>query len=305
MKIPDRANAGPVDGGAKQVRAGGMDQGGGDEPGEEEAFEVLRPSMPGRFVFASPHSGTVYPPGMGMDPALPEASLRSAEDALVDRLIAPGVDLGATVVLGRLGRAWVDLNRDPADLDPLLIDGVKGPASARTAAGYGVIPRLSGDGRPLYARRLTLAEARARIAGTHAPYHAALAEMMRAARDRHGEAVLVDWHSMPSRATQGSGGAKGPDVVLGDRHGASCPSELTRRLRRAFEALGWRVALNQPYAGGWTTQSWARPAEGFHAIQIELNRALYFDEAARTPGPGWTRTEKGVARVIADLVAGP
>jgi len=279
--------------------------GAGVEQSGDDAFLVLRPQTPGRFVFASPHSGTVYPPGMGADPALPEASLRSAEDALVDRLIAPGVDLGATVVLGRLGRAWVDLNRDPADLDPVLIEGAADASiSARTAAGYGVIPRLTGDGRALYDRRLTLAEAKERIARTHAPYHAALAEGMRTARDRHGGAVLVDWHSMPARATQGAGGARGPDVVLGDRHGSSCSAELTRRLRRAFEALGWRVALNQPYAGGWTTQRWGRPSEGFHAVQIELNRALYFDETARAPGPGWSRTEKGVARVIADLLVG-
>ena len=272
---------------------------------DDDAFVVLHPRTPGRFVFASPHSGTVYPPDMGADPALAETSLRSAEDALVDRLIAPGVDHGATVVLGRLGRAWVDLNRDPVDLDPVLIEGAgDGSISARTAAGYGVIPRLTGDGRALYDRRLTLAEAKERIARTHAPYHAALAEGMRTARDRHGEAVLVDWHSMPARATQGAGGARGPDVVLGDRHGSSCSAELTRRLRRAFEALGWRVALNQPYAGGWTTQRWGRPSEGFHAVQIELNRALYFDEAARAPGPGWSRTEKGVARVIADLLVG-
>jgi N-formylglutamate amidohydrolase len=283
-----------------------MDQEGAGAGGSgDDPFVILRPQTPGRFVFASPHSGTVYPPGMGADPALAEASLHSAEDALVDRLIAPGVDLGATVVLGRLGRAWVDLNRDPADLDPMLIEGVaEGPISARTAAGYGVIPRLTGDGRPLYDRRLTLDEARDRIVRTHAPYHQALTDRMEAARARHGEAVLVDWHSMPARATQAAGGARGPDVVLGDRHGSSCSAELTRRLRRAFEALGWRVALNQPYAGGWTTQRWGRPSEGFHAVQIELNRALYFDEAARSPGPGWSRTEKGVARVIADLLDG-
>jgi N-formylglutamate amidohydrolase len=283
----------------------GMDQdaAGAGQSGDD-AFAVLRPRLPGRFVFASPHSGAIYPSQMAADPALPEASLRSAEDALVDRLIASGVDHGATVVLGRLGRAWVDLNRDPADLDPVLIEGLDdGPVSPRTAAGYGVVPRLAGDGRALYARRLTLEEARDRVARTHRPYHQALDEAMAAAKARHGEAVLIDWHSMPARATQGAGGARGPDVVLGDRHGSSCSAELTRRLRRAFEALGWRVALNQPYAGGWTTQSWGRPAEGFHALQIELNRALYFDEAARAPGPGWSRTEKGVARVIADLLA--
>jgi N-formylglutamate amidohydrolase len=283
-----------------------MDQNGcGPEDDSDEAFVVLRPQTPGRFVFASPHSGTIYPPEMGRDPALTEASLRSAEDALVDRLIASAADHGATVVSGRFGRAWVDLNRDPVDLDPVLIEGVAdGPVSARTAAGYGVIPRLAGDGRSLYDRRLSLDEAGDRIALAHTPYHQMLAAGMAAARARHGEAILVDWHSMPARATEGIGGVRGPDVVLGDRHGSSCGAGLTRRLRRAFEALGWRVALNQPYAGGWTTQRWGRPSEGFHAIQIELNRALYFDETARVPGPGWSRTEKGVARVIADLLSG-
>ncbi len=274
------------------------------ESGKEAGFTVVEAKAPGRFVFASPHSGDLYLADMDADPALSDASLRSAEDALVDRLIAPGADAGAVLVLGRLGRAYVDLNRDPADLDPLLIEGLgEGTGSARTAAGYGVVPRLSGDGKALYARRLTLDEARERIARVHAPYHAAIGERMWAARERHGGAVLVDWHSMPARATQGSGGTRGPDVVLGDRHGSSCEAELTRRLRRAFEALGWRVALNQPYAGGWTTQSWGQPDKGFQAIQIELNRALYFDEAARTPSAGWSRTQKGVARVIAGMLA--
>lgn len=277
----------------------------GDQAGED-AFTVVMPMAPGPFVFASPHSGDRYPADMRALPALAPTSLRSAEDALVDRLIAPGADGGAALLLGRVGRAYVDLNRDPDDLDPTLIEGVDGPAaSPRTSAGYGVIPRLTGDGRPLYDRRLTLTEARDRVARTHRPYHAALEQLMRAARDRHGEAVLVDWHSMPARATRSAGGARGPDVVLGDRHGSSCTAELTRRLRRSFEALGWRVALNQPYSGGWTTQAWGRPDEGFHAVQIELNRALYLDETTLEPGPGWSRCASGVARVIGDLLADP
>ncbi len=278
---------------------------GADET-EGTPFTLRTPATPGPFVFASPHSGDVYPADMGTVAGLDSASLRSAEDALVDRLIAPGQTLGATLLLARLGRAWVDLNRAPDDLDPALIEGLDGGgASPRAAAGYGVIPRLTGDGRPLYDRRLNAAEAATRIAGAHVPYHAALDGLMQAAHARHGIAVLVDWHSMPSRATQGVGGARGPDVVLGDRHGASCAVELSRRLRRSFEALGWRVALNQPYAGGWTTRRWGRPAEGFHAVQIELNRALYLDEATLQPGAGWSRCAAGVSRVMKDLLTDP
>lgn len=281
--------------------------GGAGETGREDGegpVRIVRPATPGRFVFASPHSGDHYPADMDADPALTEGSLRSAEDALVDQLIAPGAEHGATLVLARIGRGYVDLNRDPGEQDPALVEGVEGVATPRSAAGYGVVPRLTGDGRPLYQRRLSLEEARRRVARVHAPYHAALGQELEAAKARHGEAVLVDWHSMPARATQAPGGRRGPDVVLGDRHGSSCSAELTRRLRKAFEALGWRVALNHPYAGGWTTQTWARPQEGFHAIQIELNRAMYFDEMERAPGAGWSRTQRGVARVIADLLAG-
>lgn len=278
---------------------------GGDGTGEAP-FTLLAPAAPGPFVFASPHSGDVYPAAMGTAAGLDPASLRSAEDALVDRLIAPGQAGGATLLLGRLGRAFVDLNRSPDELDPALIEGLDGRTpSPRAAAGYGVIPRLTGDGHPLYDRRLGAGEAASRIARVHAPYHAALDGLMQAAQARHGVALLIDWHSMPSRATRGAGGARGPDVVLGDRHGSSCSADLTRRLRRAFEALGWRVALNQPYSGGWTTRRWGRPAEGFHAVQIELNRALYLDEATLEPGIGWSRCAAGVARVIEDLLADP
>lgn len=265
----------------------------------EAPVRVLEPAVPGRFVFASPHSGDRYPEDMGAAAFLAAASLRSAEDARVDDLIAPGLAHGATLVIGRIGRAYVDLNRDPADLDPELIADAPG-GGPRSAAGYGVVPRLTGDGRPLYDRRLPLAEAQARIARVHTVYHAALAERIEATRARHGSAVLIDWHSMPARAV---GGTRGVDVVLGDRHGTACDPALTRRVRGLFEALGWRVALNHPYAGGWSTQVWGRPQEGFHALQIELSRALYFDEATLSPGVGWGRCRKGIERVMAGLLA--
>lgn len=271
-------------------------------PAATDAIFSLKPALAERMtplVFASPHSGGLYPADMRAAAGLSEASLRSAEDAAVDRLLDGASTTGATLIAGRIGRAYVDLNRAPEELDPALIDGApKAPSPGlKTLAGYGVIPRLAGDGAPLYDRRLTLEEARGRINRVHAPYHAALQDLLQAARARHGRAVLIDWHSMPSRAT----GPNGPDVVLGDRHGTSCATALTRRLRALFEAMGWRVALNRPYAGGYATQVWGRPEEGFEAVQIELNRRLYWDEAADAPSVGWGRCRSGLNRVMAAL----
>lgn len=267
---------------------------------EELPFAVLEPAEPGPLIFASPHSGSHYPSDMGAG-GVSEVSLRSAEDAYIDRLIASGADHGATLLLARYGRAYVDLNRDPDEIDPLLVrDGQGLQPSPRTAAGYGIAPRLTGDGKRLYSRRLSVSEIQGRVERVHRPYHAALSGLMQAARRRHGAAVLVDWHSMPARA---AGGASGVDVVIGDRHGASCAPALTRRLAALFEGLGWRAQLNQPYAGGYSTQLWARPGEGYHAVQIELSRALYLDQATLQPNLGWSRAETGVRQVIKALCA--
>jgi len=264
---------------------------------EPPPFVVREPDEPGRLVFCSPHSGDHYPADLGAAP-LPEASLRSAEDAFMDRLIAPGAQAGAALLLARYGRAYLDLNRAPEELDPqLLEEGETLEGSPRAAAGYGVAPRLTGDGRPLYDRRLSRREVEARIEHVHRPYHQALARLMERARALHGSAVLIDWHSMPARAT----GPKGAQIVLGDRHGSACASALTRRLRDLFEAQGYRVALNKPYAGGYTTQAWGRPSEGFHALQVEISRGLYLDQPTLSPGLGWPRLEKALARVIQTL----
>ena len=263
------------------------------------SFSITAPtaaSAAGALVFASPHSGDVYPADMGAAPGLSSASLRSAEDALVGRLVADGPRCGAPLIEGRIGRAYLDLNRDPDELDPALVEGAPDRVGPKTAAGYGVAPRLAGDGTPLYDRSLSIAEAQARIATVHRPYHAALGELMQRARADHGRAVLIDWHSMPARAV-------GAEVVLGDRHGTACRPRLTRRLRGLFEDLGWRVSLNRPYAGGWSTQAWGRPDDGFEAIQIEISRALYLNEATQTPNATYAATQRALSRVIAALCA--
>lgn len=301
MKIIVQANAASVDHRAKQAMAEAMSQ---VAPSRPEPFTLTRPDGPaGPLVFASPHSGDVYPDDLNATPSLSEASLRSAEDALVDRLIAAGPAHGVPLIAGRVSRAYVDLNRDPAELDAALIDDCEGASStAKVAAGFGVIPRRAGDGAALYDRRLDRAEAEGRLARVHSPYHTALGDMMRSARRHHGNAILIDWHSMPSRAAGGRGrSVKGVDVILGDRHGASCAPRLTRRLRALFESLGWTVGLNQPYAGGYSTQLWGRPDDGFQAVQIELNRALYLDEKTLRPSADFDRCQTALSRLIAAL----
>lgn len=275
-----------------------MSQGNGAATASDQAVFAVTPAVgaAGPFVFASPHSGVVIPGDMGADPALSEAELNSAGDALMDRLVASGPAHGAPLIAARIARAYVDLNRAPEDLDPLLIDGVDAAAAPRTAAGYGVIPRLAGTGARLHARRLTLAEAESRITQAHAPYHEALAGLMAAAKSAHGRAVLVDWHSMPGKVG-------GIDVVLGDRHGTSCDAVLTRRLKALFEKQGLTVALNHPYAGGWSTQRWGRPDEGFEAVQIEISRALYLDPRTGGPSAGWGRCAAALKGVVAGLLA--
>ncbi|WP_292051609.1 MULTISPECIES: N-formylglutamate amidohydrolase [unclassified Brevundimonas] len=261
-------------------------------------FELVRATggAPTSLVFCSPHSGTFYPDDMGA--CVGHARLRSVEDAAVDRLIACGADHGASLLLARFGRAYVDLNRAESDLDPSLIADcpIKRPGP-KTVAGYGVLHRNSSDGQALYDRRLTMAEVETRLARVHRPYHRQLSDLMHSARLQTGRAILIDWHSMPERAT----GPHGPDIVLGDRHGSSCAALWTRTLRMLFEQQGWRVGLNRPYAGGYATQLWGQPEEDFHAVQIEVNRRLYWDEAAHTPGEGWKRTQSALKRVIAEF----
>lgn len=262
------------------------------------AFEIrqARPPAASGLIFASPHSGNFYP--ADMDCAADRATVRSVEDAAMDQLIASGPDHGATLLIARYGRAYVDLNRAETDLDPALIgDCPSLEPSPKTLAGYGVLHRLAGDRQPLYQRRLTLAEANRRLDRVYRPYHDALAGLMTQAKDQYGQALLIDWHSMPQRAT----GANGPDIILGDRHGTSCDVFWTRTLRALCEAQGWRVGLNRPYAGGYATQKWGHPEEGLHALQIEVNRRLYWDEINHQPAIGWKRCHSALKRVIAEL----
>lgn len=280
----------------------------GPDAPEGPPFEVLRPRvLKTPLVFASPHSGRVYPADLMAASRLDARGIRRSEDALVDGLIADGREAGAALLLCRVGRAYVDVNRDPLELDAAMFSD-SAPAgaivtSSRVAAGLGAVPRLVGDGRAIYGRKLRFAEASGRLERVHAPYHAALAGLLGSARKRFGRAVLIDWHSMPSAAGRGEArkGRPKPDMVLGDRHGDSCAAGLTALMRRELEAMGYVVALNRPYAGGYTTQLHGRPETGVHALQVELDRGLYLDERTLEPAPGFARLKADLERLFGVL----
>jgi len=273
------------------------------------AFEILAADPPTTpLVFASPHSGRLYPAEMLAASALQPEILRRSEDAFVDEMVAPAAEAGAAVILARYGRAWMDLNRHAWELDPAMFSDelpefARG-RTARVAAGLGAIARLGGEGREIYSRKLTFAEARARVEGTHAPYHDALEGLLGRARAAHGVAVLIDWHSMPEAAARTAvtpRHGKGCDIVLGDRFGAACTQKLTLLVERELEGMGYRVARNAPYAGGYTTEHYGQPAKRTHALQIEISRALYLDEKTLEPTEGLDRLKADVARLTATL----
>jgi N-formylglutamate amidohydrolase len=275
----------------------------------EPAFELLRPALASPFVFASPHSGRLYPPDMMAASALDAAAIRRSEDAFVDALAGAGPRFGAPLLIARYARAYVDVNREAYELDQAMFEDEL-PAfargrSARVAAGLGSIARVVGDGQEIYRRKLTFEEARRRIETVHRPYHAALAALLEEAKAVHGFAILVDWHSMPSAAAaSGARGRRGCDFVLGDRFGSACAPAVATAVERELEAMDYAVARNAPYAGGHTTEFYGRPAEGVHALQIEINRALYLNERTLKRHGGFDRLGRDIDRLVQTLIAG-
>jgi N-formylglutamate amidohydrolase len=264
-------------------------------------IEPLHRTAP--LVFASPHSGRRYPSEFLAMARTGLLSLRRSEDAYVDELFAGAANFGAVVLSATVARAFVDLNRDPAELDPdMFVEHLpRAPvnATARVQAGLGAIPRIAGDGQPIYRRKLALAEAEARLAAVHRPYHARLTSLLAETHAEFGCAVLIDCHSMPSCAR----GAHSPDIVLGDRFGASCHPSVTALVEVTLRRFGYRVARNAPFAGGHTTQAYGRPSLKAHAIQIEINRALYLDERTLERTSGFAKIRSDMSKLAETLSA--
>lgn len=272
------------------------------------AYQLFRPArQETSVIFASPHSGRDYSPAFLAQTVLDGRAIRSSEDAFVDDLFGSAPTHGAPLLAARAPRAFIDFNRAPDELDPALIDGIiRAPHNPRVLSGLGVIPRVVSGARAIYRGKLPMAEAEARIAGFWHPYHRALRELIEDTHIRFGEAVLIDCHSMPHEAIDGPlrHGQIKPDVVLGDRFGAAAAPEVMDRIEAAFTRAGLRVARNTPFAGAFVTQTYGRPSARRHVVQVEIDRALYLDEARIEPLPRFAtfrRLMAGITAEIADI----
>ncbi|MEL7151770.1 MAG: N-formylglutamate amidohydrolase [Pseudomonadota bacterium] len=255
-------------------------------------------------VFASPHSGREYPWSFVRRTILDERTLRSSEDAFVDKLFDTAPLHGAPLLIAIAPRAWIDVNRSSEELDPALIEGVKRTAhNPRVASGLGVVPRVVANGRSIYRGKITRKEANARIEEFWKPWHMALNTLMDDSTSLFGEAILVDCHSMPHEAIESISHPRGtrPEIVLGDRFGAAAGSDVVDRIEAALSSAGLRVARNAPFAGAFVTQNYGRPARNRHVVQVEIDRSLYMNEHQVRPNNNFAAFKALIDRVVADV----
>jgi len=273
---------------------------------EESVFDLRQPAertVP--LVVASPHSGASYPEDLLNSSRLDPATLRRSEDSFVDALFAAAPEFGAPFIAARFPRAYLDVNREPWELDPaMFVDALPNfvnTRSPRVRMGLGTIARIVASGEEIYARKLRFAEARRRVEELYQPYHNALRRLVEESEAAFGGYLLLDCHSMPS--TAGAVGARdsAADIVLGDCHGAACAPRLVEAARAFLAGRGFTVVLNRPYAGGFTTGHYGSPRRGRNALQIEINRALYMDERLYQRRPAFDRIAAEMTALIVYL----
>jgi N-formylglutamate amidohydrolase len=269
-------------------------------------FEIVEPPQwRAPIIFNSPHSGSVYPDDFLIASRIDLPTLRRSEDSFMDELIADLSRRGFPVVRVKFPRSYVDVNREPYELDPRMFSGrlpsFANTRSMRVAGGLGTIPRVVGDGQEIYRERLAVDDALSRIETLYKPYHRALRRLINRVHQSFGTVVVVDCHSMPSIGVSRDEPRR-PDVVIGDRYGTSCAPLLPDMVEATMSRLGYSVGRNKPYAGGFITEHYGNPASGLHAIQLELNRAIYMDERRREKGPRFAQVAADFAK-LADALA--
>ena len=264
---------------------------------------VLRPAVASApIVFASPHSGRDYSAAFIAAARLDALRLRRSEDSFVDELFADVPALGMPLVCATFPRAFCDANREAWELDPAMFEEALpswvNTASPRVGAGLGTIAKVVASGESIYRGKLRFADAQARIRGCWQPFHDALAAEIEATRSRFGTCVLIDCHSMPASSLPPRDPA---DIVLGDAHGTACAPAVITAVEAVLTECGFAVRRNDPYAGGYITRHYGRPRHGVHAVQIEINRTLYMNEARIERLPEFDDIRRSLARAVAEI----
>lgn len=269
------------------------------------AFEVVMPKrrqLP--IVLSSPHSGSYYPNEFLAASRLDCQAIRRSEDTHVDALMLEAAELGAPLLRAMFPRAWLDVNREPYELDPKMFTGAlpsyANIRSVRVAGGLGTIARIVSEREEIYSCLLPVDAALARIDRVYKPYHRILRQLLVDTRTTFGLSVLIDCHSMPSTVRGGSGRQR-PDIVVGDRYGTSCSSELTDLCAQILTQRGYSVSRNKPYAGGYITEHYGQPARATHAMQIEVNRGLYMNERTLERHGGFARVSADLRHLVGEL----
>ena len=282
-----------------------MDSPGLRRPADDGVLDLRQPARRAiPLVVASPHSGADYSDDFLAASRLDPLTLRRSEDSFVDAIFAAAPDLGAPLIAARFPRAYLDVNREAWELDPAmfsdLLPNFVNARSPRVRMGLGTIARVVASGEEIYARKLRFAEARQRVETLYQPYHHALRHLVDETAVNFGRYLLLDCHSMPSAASA-VGGEAGADIVLGDCYGASCAPVIVEAARAFLAERQFAVALNAPYAGGFTTAHYGTPRRGRYALQIEINRALYMDERRYRKKPGFERLATEMTGLVAHL----
>ena len=272
-------------------------------------FEILAPRLwSAPAIFNSPHSGRHYIQSFLRQSRLSPAALRKSEDCYIDELFMGCLDHGSPLLRVHTPRSYIDLNREPYELDPRMflgeLPGYVNTTSPRVAGGLGTIPRVVAEGEDIYRGRLSFSEALTRIETIYLPYHRTLSALIDEVARKNRTVLLVDCHSMPSSAA--SHVVPAPtgaiDIVLGDRFGAACGEDLTAYVEELLVARGLKVLRNKPYAGGFITQNHGAPSKGRHALQIEVNRALYLNETSLEKSRGFALLQAALTGMIATLL---
>lgn len=272
-----------------------------------EPFEVIEPErLAVPLLFNSPHSGRLYPASFLAASRLDQQAIRRSEDTFVDELFMGAVAEGAPLLRAHFPRAWLDVNREPYELDPKMFSGEL-PAfanvrSIRVTGGLGTIARVVSESEEIYARPLAVDEVLARIETVYMPYHRTIRQLLARIHAAFGWAILIDCHSMPS-TVRGNLLRGRPDFVLGDRHGTSCAPLVTDIAEAFLTRCGYDVSRNRPYAGGFITEHYGRPDKDLHALQIEVNRALYLDEETLEKTAGFDQVRRDIDALIAEIAA--